>query len=386
MNKKISIIFGFRNRELIRVERCLQSLQNQSLQNFIVIFIDYGSALKLAIDVKKLVEKYPFTQYIYSDTRGMFWNRSHALNTGIKLAATEYIMTSDIDLIFNPHFLETVSNYLDKTSEIHISAYVLAEKFKNWNNLFNNKKAIISKTRGTSALGLSQTVHKSFLEKIRGFDEFYRIWGVEDNDLNIRLKSLNIKTVWIPLNESPVYHQWHPTTGTRSKTNLPKGWERFLSRYMENNKFITKRNPTDWGTILNKNSRPSLKAFFNNERINTTLNITRMHGLESLIEVHKFFDNLKPGEILSVNFTDTKYQDVTNSKLHKFINYINHWSNKLNLSILFQSDIRFFGTYQSIYEIRDTFAYFLILNKNDIVDYYMDLSKSEITLILTKKK
>ena len=41
---ELAIVFGYRNREPIRVKRCLESLSKQTDSDFRVVFVDYGSA------------------------------------------------------------------------------------------------------------------------------------------------------------------------------------------------------------------------------------------------------------------------------------------------------------------------------------------------------
>jgi hypothetical protein len=49
---------------------------------------------------------------------------------------------------------------------------------------------------------------------IKGYDEYYRIWGFEDKDLARRLTELGISTHWINDQNPPLYHQWHPPANT----------------------------------------------------------------------------------------------------------------------------------------------------------------------------
>lgn len=90
-SKKIQIIIGYRDRDIERVERCLKSLEQQSNSNF-----------NLAV-----AQKFSFSSYKYSQTKGWFWIRSHALNTGVKLSGTSE---------YSEVFLETAHN--QSSSEI----------------------------------------------------------------------------------------------------------------------------------------------------------------------------------------------------------------------------------------------------------------------------
>lgn len=359
-------------------------MKAQSLQNFEVILVDYGSDVEVSRNLRSLISTYSFAKYIFTNTRGRLWNRAQALNIGIKMATTAYVMTSDIDLIFSPRFIEEVSRSLQEKLEIHISAFALPKRFNQWEKLFK-KKIIQKKTRGFSALGLSQTISREVLNEIRGFDEFYCIWGVEDVDLNQRLKRLNVKTKWLSLSKIPVYHQWHPITGFRSNNNLPKGWTKYLQNYMSVNNQRIRRNSLGWGIRLSEQERPALLYYEQNKSFMHGLNLTNMYALEAMSIIHRNFVQVKSGQHLDVYFEDSRFSEIQKSRLHWLLNKLNRLSNKYNFSVLFASDIEFSGTYQNVYAIRDLFVYFLMEMRREIVDYYLDFNEESCRLILIKK-
>ncbi len=57
---KVTIVFPFRDRDMQRVKRSLDSLQEQTCNDFIVMFIDYGSNPNLSKEIKALVIHYSF--------------------------------------------------------------------------------------------------------------------------------------------------------------------------------------------------------------------------------------------------------------------------------------------------------------------------------------
>ena len=54
----ITILYPYRNRDLERVKRSLDSLTLQTDQRFKVLFVDYGSTPKQAYLVKQLINNY----------------------------------------------------------------------------------------------------------------------------------------------------------------------------------------------------------------------------------------------------------------------------------------------------------------------------------------
>lgn len=130
----LTIVFGFRDREVARVGRCLASLAQQTFRDFEVLFVDYGSQSQTAVAVRSVVEQYDFARYIYTETRGYPWNRSHALNIGGKQATGTYLMTTDVDMIYPPDFLDVFMAHAAEDRELHIAPHLLPQDFTDWDN------------------------------------------------------------------------------------------------------------------------------------------------------------------------------------------------------------------------------------------------------------
>ena len=74
---KVTIVFPFRDRDMQRVKRSLDSLQEQTCNDFIVMFIDYGSNPNLSKEIKALVIHYSFVAYYYLHTQDIYRLRAH---------------------------------------------------------------------------------------------------------------------------------------------------------------------------------------------------------------------------------------------------------------------------------------------------------------------
>lgn len=303
MSSVISVVVGFRNRDLERVKRYLDSLASQSFKDFELIFLDYGSEETIAKSVEQLVNSYPFTRYIYNHTIGFPWNRSHALNTGIRLAKGEYILFSDIDLIYSNDFLDKINTKVDTNSQLYQQVYWLPENYRDWDNLTNKPTNFNFSLDGSR--GGVHVVQKTILEKINGYDEYFCFWGLEDNDLFMRLKSEGLMEEWLPLNQSPVYHQWHPVVSNTKKNFFPDRWYDDMLIYYAVNQSVLKRNLNNWGKLYEESDRPILqvkqyetvqipevidlntKGLFINELIQKINNLTREQGLIITIPFQK---------------------------------------------------------------------------------------------------
>ena len=124
---KFSIIIAFRDRELSRVENCLNSLVQQKYQDFEIIFVDQGSKILLSEQLNVLLNSYENTKYIFNNSRGYYWNKSNALNIGIKAAKGEFVIIADVDLIFPEYFLELILQKVTDFNFITFNSLYLAE-------------------------------------------------------------------------------------------------------------------------------------------------------------------------------------------------------------------------------------------------------------------
>ena len=261
---KLSLVFGFKNRDSERVRRCLNSLSNQDLDRFEVIFVDYGSDPSCRAEIEPLVRSYQFAHYVYCETRGWPWNRAHALNIGIRLSQAELVMTSDIDLIFSEFSLRKMVDGYDGKTTLHAGCYYLPQDFKCWDSLAANKPKYGKPN--TDALGLLLLLPKDIYVRLGGFDEFYRFWGREDADLERRLNTIGFETRFLAIEEFPLYHQWHPVQNNTTFTFMPESYWMRAQFHFGQYANISKRNePGGMGRLVEKKERPSL-AFLDRER------------------------------------------------------------------------------------------------------------------------
>ena len=97
----ITILFAYRNRDINRIQKSLDSLSFQTNKNFKVIFVDYGSDPIIANEVVSLMSSYPYLQYFYLNTSSQPWNKSKALNYAIKKSNSDFCFAfSHCDFLF----------------------------------------------------------------------------------------------------------------------------------------------------------------------------------------------------------------------------------------------------------------------------------------------
>jgi GT2 family glycosyltransferase len=252
----ITIIYAYRNRELARVKASLDSLALQTNTNFEVCLVDYGSEINLANEMKELVMSYSFAQYFYLDTAKLLWNKSKALNFGIKKASNEYIFIADVDIIFSP---DTV-DFLIKNSKPTIVYLFRLNYFskKESQKLYQSYKfedLVVSHSGNVNGLVLAS---KTAFYKVNGFDEFFHFYGSEDVDLYERLSNAGFEIA--QHKESLFYHNWHPIYNSYDDSKMSLTPRIFNIKrinqqqyfFHQKNKSIIPDKQEQWGEEVNK--------------------------------------------------------------------------------------------------------------------------------------
>lgn len=260
---KITILYAYRNRELDRIKRSLDSLKLQLLQNFEVLFIDYGSKKQMAYEVKSLIGNYDFATYEYLYTELQPWNKSKALNYAIKNLNSEYFFTADIDIIFHPEFTSILQKKCcpDKATYFQVG-YLSKEESKK--ELFFERYTIKFYSN-EEATGMT-LFPVDVIKKSRGYDEFFHFWGSEDTEIHNRLKKEGFEVEYYN-HKIVLLHQWHKNYRNRETKGL--NTELQLTGIVEINsvhllkKYERKeRNETsnEWGRVLSKEELQELES------------------------------------------------------------------------------------------------------------------------------
>jgi glycosyltransferase involved in cell wall biosynthesis len=371
---QLTILYIYRNRDAKRVKLSLESLLNQTNKDFKVLFIDYGSDENHRKEIQVLISAYSFCKYIYNFTAGMPWNRAHALNTGICICETNFVFTADIDMIFKKTFIAKLVDVAAENEVTFFSVYYLPKNFSDLNSL-ENKEFEKSKDY---ALGLALLPVET-VKKIGGYDEFYCFWGMEDNDMENRLKKAGIKTKFYG-SEVLMYHQWHESS-VSSQKDFPEGWAVFQNDYFKLKSDIIQRNENaEWGKLFSDAERPSLKKRNNPSEVFTIFDCSASFFMYKLL---KHFNNMKPGETLLWEFKDSNSPTHLNSRLGKGICSIQRFLDLLNLPMEIISKHR--HLYSTVYDVRDSVVIFILANKKYIFDYSILINDKKLQLMIFKK-
>jgi len=201
----LAFIAGYRDRDMERVKRSLDSLKNQTCRDFEMILVDYGSSSDCSSAIRSLAGNYNFCRYCYSDTRGWMWNRSAALNTGARHSNREFLFLTDVDIVYPPWFVERLIHNMARDVCLISECFRSPPGFDNWESV--TRRGDIPQWSSMKGQGLI-CVAKKALESVGGLDEQYGFWGPEDKDFVERLNR-NLVPEY-PLSDLYCYHQWHP--------------------------------------------------------------------------------------------------------------------------------------------------------------------------------
>ncbi|NBL64835.1 glycosyltransferase [Flavobacterium sp. NST-5] len=264
-----TILYPYRNREISRIKKSLDSLRAQTAQNFQVYFLDYGSDAAISHEVQSLLNEYTFAKYYYLPTRYQPWNKSKALNFGIKKIQTEYGFVADVDMIFHPQFSQELTRLKNPNQAVYFKVGFLSETESKKNQAFEAYQIKFYSNHEATGMTLFPI---SKAKEISGFDEFFHFWGAEDTDFHNRLKKANCE-VFFYADKTLMLHQWHPNFNSQKSATLTASLQ--LSRIAEINHLHlleNERNPKNnhqngWGVILDNDALLDKAADF---KINIT--------------------------------------------------------------------------------------------------------------------
>lgn len=311
----ISIIYPYRNRDLQRLKNSLDSLQRQSVSDFEVWFVDYGSHKKVSVPVDNLVSRYKFAKYKFHPTQYQPWNKSRALNSVIKKLKSDFCFIADVDMIFHPDFIKNAIQLQEQDRTIYFQVGFLSREDQVNNKKFEDFKDYREST--SEATGLSM-FPLNVLKELRGFDEFYHFWGAEDTDIHGRIRNAGYEVDFYN-EEILMLHQWHPSYRSKETKKLTK--ELQLSGIVQLNhqhlKFaekhkITRVNPEAWGEVPSEEKIQELQ--------DVSVNIILLNEKR---QVDDFLYGQLPSirnQIIKVRIEQDEFQQTLKYKLKKAAN------------------------------------------------------------------
>ncbi|CAM4097178.1 glycosyltransferase family 2 protein [Gillisia limnaea] len=311
----LSIIYPYRNRNVARVKASLVSLQEQTQQNFEVVFVDYGSEESYAQEVKIMVSGFGFATYYYVGNPGLLWNKSKALNYGILKVTTAYVFFTDVDVVFHPSLTAVMQQLATPVGfYLFTIGYLPKEINTKEAGQFSFEQRKPTHTGDTFGIGLFPL---EALQKVEGLDTFFHFYGSEDADLNARLQQAGYALKYHkPLLIKHLWHPRYPVKKDNQLTVLPRltNVQRINQRHFLRNreKGVIKPSRQDtMGKVISKEESDLLQK---------PTKIVKVNNILSHVE-HFLGEELPSytGEIIKVEFVEDPYFHTLKHKLKKLL-------------------------------------------------------------------
>ena len=153
---KVSVIIPCYNVEEY-IEKCINSVLNQTYENIEVILINDGSTDNTSQVILKVIENKENVIYITNKNTGV----SNARNTGIKAATGDYIMFIDSDDYISSNTIKNMYKLMERYNTDLVKCNIQKEYILE--NRVEKVKPIYSKVRYIENSSFSNTIHKKIL-------------------------------------------------------------------------------------------------------------------------------------------------------------------------------------------------------------------------------
>lgn len=242
---RLTVVLPLRNRAGVRLDNCLRSLRWQegvAARDVEVLLSDFGSDPSSRDEVAALARAYD-ARVVFTPERGV-WNRSRALNIGLRRAQGALSFCTDVDMVFAKNFLRTI---LDVEADARVLALCQCHDLgpETLGRVIEPEELEALRDGATMrpayGLGGCQATTTAWFHRVRGFDERMTFWGAEDKDLAFRARRDGLALQW--MNERTfMLHQWHETLKYERPWLTKKNRWRFKLT-----SWIVRKNWLGWG-------------------------------------------------------------------------------------------------------------------------------------------
>ena len=205
----ISIVIPTYNRRPI-LEKCLDALENQSLENIIsdyeVIVVDDGSTDGTSSWIRMNRKRFAHVQLLEQNHGGPAEGR----NRGVSHSKADIIVFIDSDLVVNKSFL--LSHVYSLMTSWNLRGdrlcftYGTVINTSNFEYPMSEKKKLTDSSWAYFATG-NVAIDRKVLLRSGLFDTNFRLYGWEDLELGERLRKMKVKMIKCP---KAVGYHWHP--------------------------------------------------------------------------------------------------------------------------------------------------------------------------------
>lgn len=199
------------------------------------------------VPIKYHLSLYCNFKYLHYKNKFTTFNKSHAINVGVKnLVKSEIFKLSDADIVYPHDHIFKVNNEMKTTDYLTYHGYFIHTEF--YASEFSKLLTLPGHWSNTPGI---PTLTKELFYKLRGYDESYLFKGYEDADFEYRAGLVSKK--YKPFHDDfQVAHLWHPANLWNIPEKEVENKEKFriLKRaYNHREKDPMNVNPDGWGEM-----------------------------------------------------------------------------------------------------------------------------------------
>jgi hypothetical protein len=247
---KIDVLYPFHfdggelNSAIGRLRTSIMSLKDQNVR----ICICDTSGFSIARHIKDLCER---SGYYHQPTFKPF-SKSLTINVGVRhLIRTRYFILSDIDLVYQPDYVERMMSYVNRKPPVRVipmnynhALYMYGSGYDEYKNTLEDNPDPIRSYYGIApGNGL---IHTPSFMNICGYNEDYIGYGPEDAEFNLRISQIN---TYIEDKELETIHINHSFAGGNDQAN------QYLYRNLKYRIEHAKNESEMWPLLISNNGR-----------------------------------------------------------------------------------------------------------------------------------
>jgi glycosyltransferase involved in cell wall biosynthesis len=212
-------LIGVRNRADERLVNSVRSLRAQRMdpQRLRVMVVDVGSSPEQQAGTREICQRHG-AEHVAVDGTSV-WSRSRCMNVGLRRSRTKYLLASDADIVFSPGYVADACERM-RAAPLAVVCSQMFDLPQHSVDTVSRAATSPEPPRAEEWKDMSapryEWLHPSIcmtytscFQLIRGYDEFYELWGGEDDDLMRRFVDLGLLTTALD-SDSFYLHQWHP--------------------------------------------------------------------------------------------------------------------------------------------------------------------------------
>jgi glycosyltransferase involved in cell wall biosynthesis len=231
------IVSTYQRPRHLRLSLASIALQQELGGKLELVVTDDGSTDETFEIVERFAATVEFPVTLTTHRHGTF-QLAQCRNEGVAASAAPYLIFTDGDLILPPDFVQQHLRQRRTRTALTGECYRLAEdacadldeaavRSEAYRKLVSPEESLRVRKASRRArwhmlvrhpdrprlVGWDVGLWRNDYERVNGYDENFRGWGCEDDDLTHRLRSAGVRTRWIN-RWTCAYHVWHPRDAT----------------------------------------------------------------------------------------------------------------------------------------------------------------------------